>query len=120
VTSSTHNPSQTASLSPARGETDEHKTPLTCIFGGLNGRKLTLEFDERPAISGPVSIECNDALFLGEIIRVTQDGNGKWRVEVLVEQILTGLQNLLRFRASLLSEGVGPSVEKKPLLPVCA
>jgi hypothetical protein len=53
------------------------------------------------------SVECNDTLFLGEVIASVSGANGSWRVEVKVEQIVTGLESLMKLRSHLLSEGVG-------------
>jgi hypothetical protein len=85
----------------------------------MEGKRLTLEAQERPPVSAAVSVECNDALFLGEVIRSTPENNGYWRAEVKVEQILTGLQSLMNLRSRLLGEGVGPSVGQT-LARVCA
>jgi hypothetical protein len=112
---------QEAILKTASGDLNTpHAIP--CMFGGLEGKILTLQFEEQPMVSGPVSIEYNDTLFLGEIVRFSASGNGTSEMHVKVEQMLTGLQSLLRFRAQLLGEGVGPTPERTsaPELKICA
>ncbi len=69
-----------------------------------------IELQERTPVFSAVSVEYNDALFLGEVISSKAEPNGRWKAEVKVEQVLTGLQSLMNLRARLLGEGVGPSV----------
>lgn len=64
-----------------------------------------IEAPEAVAISTPVSVEYDDSLFLGEVVRCAQLGNS-WMVDIKVEQILSGLQSLMALRARLLSEAV--------------
>lgn len=85
---------------------------IPCLFETFEGKRLILHFEKQPMVSGPVSVEYNDALFLGEIIRFSAAGMGAWQVEILVDQVLTGLQSLLRFRAQLLGEGAGRAPER--------
>lgn len=63
-----------------------------------------LETPERLGISTAVSVEYNDSLFLGEVIGCRSGGEDIWRMDIKVEQILTGLQNLMALRAGLLGE----------------
>ena len=85
----------------------------------MESKRLTLETRQPPLLSAAVSVECNDALFLGEVVASVQLTNGSWRAQVRVEQILTGLQSLMNLRARLLGEGAGSRVENG-LRPVCA
>ncbi|HLH04767.1 MAG TPA: hypothetical protein VKX25_18515 [Bryobacteraceae bacterium] len=92
---------------------------LPCTFQAFHNKRLTLEFASQPLVAGPVSVEYNDALFLGEIIRFSAVGQGAWQVEILVDQVLTGLESLLRFRAQLIGEGAGRAPERAPQA-ICA
>jgi hypothetical protein len=100
---------------------DSHgqKQSVPCLLHGMEGKRLMLETQERPPISAAVSVEYNDALFLGEVIRSAPEKNGYWRTEIKVEQILNGLQSLMNLRSHLLGEGVGPSVGG-PFARMCA
>jgi len=106
-----------ATLKTASGDLNTPHS-ISCLFGGLNGKTLTLSFENRPMISGPVSVEFNDTLFLGEIVRYFATSDGLWQMEIMVEQLLTGLQSLLRFREQLLGEGAGPAPERVAARPV--
>jgi hypothetical protein len=64
---------------------------------------MVLESPERLNISTPISVEYNDAMFLGEVIGCRRE-NDTWQMIVNVEQILTGLQSLMALRAGLLGE----------------
>jgi hypothetical protein len=81
------------------------KQEITCLFESLQANKLLVETQGRPALSAAVSIEYNDVLFLGEVVRVAPGSHGTWRVEVKVEQALNGLQSLVNLRARLLGYG---------------
>jgi hypothetical protein len=67
-------------------------------------------------MSSPVSVEYNDAMFLGEVIICQPAGDGNYRVEIRVEQILTGLQSLIALRAGLL--GSAAPVTPSGFVPV--
>ncbi len=71
----------------------------------MKGKRLILESSERIGMSTPVSVEYNDAMFLGEVMLCKPLGEGNFRVEIFVEQILTGLQSLMALRAGLLGDG---------------
>ena len=103
-----YSPIRTATLKTASAGTANPQT-LPCLFHEFEGKRLILQFESKPLVSGPVSVEYNDALFLGEIVRSGALSDGIWQMEILVDQILTGLESLLRFRAQLLGEGVGPA-----------
>ena len=95
------------------------KQSIPCLFSGMEGKRLIIESPESAPISAAVSVEYNDALFLGEVIDSKPEGNGQWTAEVKVEQVLTGLQSLMNLRSHLLAEGVGASLERT-LTSVCA
>jgi len=71
----------------------------------MEGKRLRLESPERLSASTVVSVEYNDALFLGEVINCRKDSADIWQLEIKVDQILTGLQSLMALRAGLLGEG---------------
>jgi len=83
---------------------------IPCEFHGLEAKRLKLVVGQRLSISTPVSVEYNDALFLGEVLICKPQGAEKFHVEIKVEQILTGLQSLLALRARLLGEGLPQTV----------
>jgi hypothetical protein len=72
----------------------------------MEGKRLLLESPERLGISTVVSVEYNDALFLGDVMNCRGASDGVWLVEIKVQQILTGLQSLMALRAGLLGDGV--------------
>jgi hypothetical protein len=48
-----------------------------------------------------LSVEHNDVLFIGEVVRSTPWGNDEWAIDIKVEHTLTGLQSLMILRAQL-------------------
>jgi hypothetical protein len=80
------------------------KREVPCDFDGVQGKRLTLVADQRIAASTPLTVEYNDAMFLGEVVACTEDVQHRWHIEVKIEQILTGLQSLMNLRANLLGE----------------
>jgi hypothetical protein len=92
---------------------DGKKLSIPCIFSGMEGRRLSVEANETITVSTAVSVECDDTLFLGEVVTCSPADEG-WKVEIKVEQILTGLQSLMALRAHLLSEGVPQSLRLIP------
>lgn len=87
-------------------DADAKRVSVSCTFQGMQGKRLLLEAGQKVPASTAVSIEYNDAMFLGEVIACTSTPGASWRVEVKVEQILTGLQSLMALRTRLLGEGV--------------
>ena len=70
----------------------------------MEGKRLNLTSRDRlPALTA-VTVEYNDAMFLGEVVACTHNCDDTWHVEIKVEQILTGLQSLMNLRARLLGE----------------
>jgi len=82
------------------------KRSILCSFQGSEGKRLSLQASEPVPISSVVSVEFNDALFLGEVVACTGAVNKSCDIEIKVEQILSGLQSLMALRSHLLSEGV--------------
>ncbi len=72
----------------------------------MQNRRLILGARQKVTVSSAVSVEYNDALFLGEVMASRPDGDSGWQVEVGVEQILTGLESLIALRSRLLGESV--------------
>lgn len=81
------------------------KQTVSCIVSGLDGKRLTACTSEPIPVSSAISVEYEDALFLGEVVTCSGT-NGKWNLEIKVQQILTGLQSLMTLRERLLGEGV--------------
>lgn len=71
----------------------------------MQGKRLILEATDSIPVSAPVAVECEDAMFLGEVVAVV-GLNGRYHVEIAVEQVLSGLQSLMALRAQLLGEGI--------------
>lgn len=95
---------QPAVIQVASGSS-ETRTSVACTFQEMQGKRMHLEAAQRLTISSPVSVECNDAMFLGEVIACSPVA-GSWHIEIKVKQILTGLQSLVALRSRLLGEGV--------------
>jgi hypothetical protein len=85
---------------------DGARRSLPCVVRATGPRRLVLELEEPIAASTALSVEYNDAMFLGEAVLCTAEGENSWRVELRIEQILTGLQSLMALRANLLGEAV--------------
>jgi hypothetical protein len=76
---------------------------INCLFGQMNGKRLTVETREPVSVSTAVTVEYEDALFLGEVVRSSASGTS-FQIDVKVEQVLSGLQSLLALRSRLLQE----------------
>lgn len=79
----------------------KHEFPST--FVEMQGKRLIVDVQQPVAVSAAVTVECDDAMFLGEVAAVTEM-NGRYHVEIAVEQVLSGLQSLMALRAQLLGE----------------
>jgi hypothetical protein len=93
-----------ATIQISTGAANGAKLQLPSTFTGMDGKRLVLESPERISLATPVSVEYNDAMFLGEVMLCKANGDGNYRVEIYVEQILTGLQSLIALRAGLLGD----------------
>jgi hypothetical protein len=91
------------------------KRSVPCVFQGMEGRRAILEAGEPLALSTALSIEYEDKLFLGEVVACAAPSPGVFRLEIKVEQILTGLQSLMNLRARLLGEGVPQQLGMVPV-----
>lgn len=90
---------------------------VSCAVQQADRRRLVLEAEERIAASTALSVEYNDAMFLGEVLACAPTGDNTWKIEVQIEQILTGLQSLMALRAGLLGEAA-PEPIKEPVAVV--
>jgi len=104
VTSTFDDHPHPATIQISTGEANAAKLHVSATFSGMEGKRLTLEATERISLSTPVSVEYNDAMFMGEVILCTPTENGNYQVQIFVEQILTGLQSLIALRAGLLGD----------------
>ncbi len=110
MTTSFDQPHKSAVLNLASAGEYGRKHSIPCVFLVIEGKRLVIELSERAPVSAPVSVEYNDALFLGEVVSSKPEANGYWKAEIKVEQVLTGLQSLMNLRSRLLGEGIGASV----------
>ena len=94
-----------ATIQIPTGAANGEKFQVPSTVTRMEGKRLILETRERIGMSTPVSVEYNDAMFLGEVMVCKPNSDGNYRVEVFVEQILTGLQSLIALRAGLLGDG---------------
>ena len=98
------------------GDANGAKRRIPCTFESMDGKRLSLEAEERVSMSAVVSVEYNDTLFLGEVISCRRESGDGWRLDIKVEQMLTGLQSLIALRAGLLGEGVAETVGFVPVI----
>lgn len=80
----------------------------------MDGKRLSVEAAEALPVSTVLSVECDDELFLGEVVTCSE-AEQNWKLEIKVEQILTGLQSLMALRARLLSEGIPQPLGLMPI-----
>ena len=80
----------------------------------MRGKRLILESSAPLPVSTAVTVEYNDTLFLGEVL-ICCKVNGLWKVEIKVEQILTGLQSLVALRSRLLCENPSRPLRRVPV-----
>jgi hypothetical protein len=78
---------------------------IPCFFHGMHGKCLVVEARESLTPGMAITVECEDALFLGEVVTCSSN-SAVFRLEVCVEQILTGLHSLMALRSALLDEPV--------------
>ena len=77
------------------------KQELLGAFVEMQGKRLIVDVQQRVAVSAAVTVECEDATFLGEVVAVTEM-NGRYHVAISVEQVLSHSQSLMALRAQLL------------------
>lgn len=79
------------------------KVDLPCSVIEIKGKHLLLKSKNLIPARVPLSVEHEDALYLGEVVHCVLEGN-EYSVSIEVEQVLTGLQSLVSLRARLLDE----------------
>ncbi len=79
---------------------------LQCRFDAFSNKTLTVSAGERLSLSTPLSVEHNDAMFLGEVIGCTPENGSTYQIRIRVHQVVSGLQGLMNLRAQLLGEPV--------------
>ena len=89
----------------ADSEPDGTKRRIACFFRKFESKRLQLEVSESLKYGCAISVEYNDALFLGDVVGCTRT-NGTWDIDVQVKQVLSGLQSLMTLRDRLLGESV--------------
>ena len=87
---------------------------IGCLIQRSDGKRLAIVAQERVVAFTPVTIQYDDAMFLGEVVACTQDVEHAWHIEIKIEQILTGLQSLMNLRANLLGEPVPAPLNMVP------
>lgn len=105
-----------ATIQIPTGDVNGAKLEIPSIFTAMEGKRLVLDSPERISLGTAVSVEYNDAMFLGEVTLCRTAPSGNYRVEIFVEQILTGLQSLMALRAGLL--GNASPVKPQAFAPV--
>jgi hypothetical protein len=95
-----------ASIQIQSGAQFGQRSSIPCEFHGVDGKRAELESRDRVPVSSAITVEYNDTMLLGEVMACTRTVGDTWRVEMKVEQILTGLQSLMTLRARLLGEPV--------------
>lgn len=91
------------------------KRSIACVFHGMQGKRLIVEAGEPISISTALSIEHEDNLFLGEVVACAPESDGVYKMDIKIEQILTGLQSLMNLRAGLLGERVPQPLSLMPI-----
>lgn len=81
----------------------------------MEGKRLIVEANEPISISTALSVEHEDNLFLGEVVICAGQSPDIYRMEIKIEQILTGLQSLMNLRAGLLGERVPQPLSLMPV-----
>ena len=87
---------------------------IPCLYEEIQGKRLILEASTPLPACTAVTVEYNDALFLGEVV-VSAQVDDSCKIEVKVEQILTGLQSLIALRSHLLCENVPQPLRMMPV-----
>ena len=71
------------------------------IFHAVASKCVKLIASERLAQCTVVGIECNDVLFIGEVVGCAPGDGDQWEIDVKIAQTLTGLESLMILRAEL-------------------
>lgn len=105
--------STSAVIQLAASELDGTKRRIPCSFRKFENKRLLLESGESLPFGCAISVEYNDALFLGEVVGSTRV-NGTWDISVQVGSVLSGLQSLMNLRERLMGEEVRISPVQAP------
>jgi hypothetical protein len=105
--------STAAVIQLADSELDGTKRRIPCSFRKFDNKRLQLEVPESLKYACAISVEYNDALFLGDVVGCTRT-NGTWDIDVQVKQVLSGLQSLMTLRDRLVGESVRVSPVEAP------
>jgi hypothetical protein len=96
-----------------------HGDKLPCHVETVSGKRLIVRLSEPYPACTAVTVQCEDVMFLGDVISSVAEAAGGYRSEIKIHQVLTGLQNLMNLRARLLEEGAGQRVTpNRELIPV--
>lgn len=85
---------------------------VPCAIAEIHGQYLRILTSERVNAGAAISVEGADAMFLGEVVRSSEQ-DGHWRLDVRVEQILNGLMSLMALRASLMEGAAQPGLVRQ-------
>jgi hypothetical protein len=80
---------------------NEERRRIPGIFHAFASRCVRLIASEWLAHRTVIGIECNDVLFIGEVVGCTPGDENQWEIDVKVVQTLTGLESLMILRAQL-------------------
>ena len=97
-------------------ETGGARRSVPCAILEIHGQYLRVITTHPVSAGAAISVEGADAMFLGEVVRATNE-DGRYRLDVRVEQILNGLMSLMSLRARLLDGAAqpGPVVQPAPV-----
>ena len=84
----------------------EARRDLHCQFDAFSNKTLTVSAGESLSLSTPLSVEYNDAMFLGDVIGCNLENGSPYQIRIRVHQVVSGLQGLMNLRAQLLGEPV--------------
>ncbi len=111
------NSSIPATIQLATSEIDGSKRRIPCSFRKFENKCLFLEVSQALPFGCALSVEYDDALFLGEVIG-SHRVNGTWNIDIQVTSVLSGLQSLMILRERLLGDSprVSPVPTAEPVL----
>jgi hypothetical protein len=92
----------------------EREQVVPCIVNFCNGRELRISTQEPLALGAAVSVEHEDTLLLGEVVRSYGHGDGRWQHLIQIKQVLNGLMTIMALRARLLQESPKSFYASKP------
>lgn len=87
---------------PAEDPKSEQRQ-VPCAAEALENSHLRIATSEAVGAGTPVTVEHDDALFLGEVLNCAEIQDG-WQLDLHVEHVLNGLASLVALRDRLLDE----------------